>query len=78
MAEDTILLIAIIAIIVIFVLWLYIFLPARMARKRERSVIGWILLFWILSPLWGIIILLVIGDSKKKIIKEVIEELHRD
>lgn len=59
-------------------LWLYIFLPAKMARKRGRSTIGWILLFWIISPLWGIIILLVLGDSKQKIREDIIEELHRN
>lgn len=72
--------IPIIAIIItlILILWLYIFLPARMARKRGRSIIGWILLFWIFSPLWGIIILLVLGDSKKKIREDIIEEIHRN
>ena len=73
MAEETILIIAL-----ILILWLYIFLPAKMARKRGRSTIGWILLFWIISPLWGIIVLLVLGDSKQKIREDIIEELHRN
>ena len=77
MAEETILIIAII-IALILILWLYIFLPAKMARKRGRSTIGWILLFWIISPLWGIIVLLVLGDSKQKIREDIIEELHRN
>ncbi len=77
MAEETIPIIAII-IALILILWLYIFLPAKMARKRGRSTIGWILLFWIISPLWGIIVLLVLGDSKQKIREDIIEELHRD
>ena len=77
MAEETISIIAII-IALILILWLYIFLPAKMARKRGRSVIGWILLFWIISPLWGIIVLLVLGDSKQKIREDIIEELHRN
>lgn len=63
---------------IIVVLWLYIFLPARMARKRGRNAIGWILLFWIISPLWGIIILLVLGDSKRKIRKDIMDELNRN
>lgn len=77
MAEETISIIAII-IALILILWLYIFLPAKMARKRGRSTIGWILLFWIISPLWGIIVLLVLGDSKQKIREEIIEELYRN
>ena len=77
MAEETILIIAII-IALILILWLYIFLPAKMARKCGRSTIGWILLFWIISPLWGIIVLLVLGDSKQKIREDIIEELHRN
>lgn len=77
MAEETIPIIAII-IALILILWLYIFLPAKMVRKRGRSTIGWILLFWIISPLWGIIVLLVLGDSKQKIREDIIEELHRN
>lgn len=77
MAEETISIIVII-IALILILWLYIFLPAKMARKRGRSTIGWILLFWIISPLWGIIVLLVLGDSKQKIREDIIEELHRN
>lgn len=77
MADETISIIAII-IALILILWLYIFLPAKMARKRGRSTIGWILLFWIISPLWGIIVLLVLGDSKQKIREDIIEELHRN
>ncbi len=68
MTEATITIIVII-IAVVFILWLYIFLPAKMARKRGRSAIVWILLFGILSPFWGIILLLAIGDSKQKIEK---------
>lgn len=60
------------------VLGLYIFLPAKMARNRGRSAIGWVLLFWIVSPIWGIIFLLIIGDSKQKIRKDIIEEFHRN
>lgn len=77
MAEETFSIITII-IALIFILWLYIFLPAKMARKRGRSAIGWIFLFWIISPFWGIIVLLVLGDSKQKIREDIKEELHRD
>lgn len=77
MAEETISIIPAI-ILLILILWLYIFLPAKMARKRGRSTIGWVVLFWVISPLWGIIVLLVLGDSKQKIREDIIEELHRN
>ena len=72
--------ISIIAIIIalILILWLYVFLPEKMARKRGRSAIGWVLLFWIISPLWGIIVLFALGDSKQKIREDIMEEFHRN
>ncbi len=63
---------------VLFFLWFYIFLPIKMAKKRGRSELGWVLLFWLISPLWGAILLLVLGDSKEKIIKDLTEEFHQD
>lgn len=77
MNEETVTTIAIIVILILF-LWFYIFLPAKMAKKRGRSSIGWVLLFWIISPLWGIIVLLVLGDSKEKLRKEIMKELHHN
>lgn len=81
MTEESILIIAIIiALIIALALFflLYIFIPAEMASKRGRSVLGWVLLFWIISPFWGIIVLLVLGDSKKKIREDIMEEIHRN
>ena len=68
---------AIMAIAAGVVLILWFFLPASMARKRGRSQIGWVILFWIISPFWGIITLLILGDSKKKICKDLMEELSK-
>ena len=59
-----------------FMMWLLIFLPANMAKKRGRSAIGWVLLFWIITPFWGIIALLVLGDSKRKIRENIMDEFH--
>ena len=64
-------------VVLILWLWLWFFLPASMARKRGRSQIGWVILFWIISPFWGIITLLILGDSKKKICKDLMEELSK-
>lgn len=79
MTEDTlsaILSITLLLIVLIVLLWLYILLPVNMAKKRGRSVAGWIILFWIISPLWGTIALLVLGDSKKKLKEEISKHIH--
>lgn len=73
--ENEVIMIVAIAVVLILCLWIWFFLPASMAKKRGRSQIGWIILFWIISPFWGIIALLILGDSKKKIRKEIMEEL---
>lgn len=54
------------AAIVLFVLWFfYIRLPRKMAIKRGRDPLGWMLVFWAISPFWGAIILLIAGDNKE-------------
>lgn len=68
--------ITLLLIVLIVLLWLYILLPANMAKKRGRSVAGWIILFWIISPLWGTIALLVLGDSKKKLKEDIYKHIH--
>ena len=74
MFEDTFL--TIVSIIILFImsllaLWLYIFLPVSMAKKRGRSALGWVLLFWIISPLWGVILLLILGNKKRRTVKNI-------
>lgn len=58
------------------VFWFMI--PIRMARKRGRSTTGWVVLFWLISPLWGIIALKVLGDSEHKIREDIVNELRRE
>lgn len=67
----------IIALIVglIITIYLWIVIPARMARERGRSEVGWVLLTWCLSPIWTIILLAILGDTKKKIKEDIINEL---
>lgn len=48
-----------------------------MAKKRGRNPVGWILLFLIFNPVVGAILLLIMGDSKKKIKQEIIAELSK-
>lgn len=78
MTEDSITTTISCLLYVFIFLWLYIFLPIKMAKKRGRSELGWVLLFWIISPLWGAILLLVLGDSKEKIRKDLAEEFRQD
>lgn len=64
------------AFLILFLL--YIYLPIRMARRRGRSVWGSLLLFWFTSPLLGIIILLILGDSESKHSEDRYHQYHRD
>ena len=68
----------IVLVAILVVLWLFwIHIPANMARNRGRSALGWVLLAWVLSPLWIIIILLILGDSKEKLSKDIIDQLKQ-
>lgn len=67
-------------VIVVFAIGLflgfYVFLPIAMAMKRGRNPFGWVLLFWLITPFWGVILLLVLGDSKNKICEEIKKEIQ--
>lgn len=77
MSEDGVLILfAILALLFLWYFWVR--LPAQMARKRGRSALGWVLLFWIISPFWGVILLLIVGDSQEKISRDIVEQLKRD
>ena len=68
----------IVSVAILVVLWLFwIHIPASMARNRGRSALGWVLLAWVLPPLWIIIILLILGDSKEKLSKDIIDQLKQ-
>ena len=68
--------IVLIALVGLFVLWLFwVRIPAQMARERGRSALGWVLLTWMLTPLWTIILLLTLGDSDEKIAEDVIRRM---
>lgn len=59
-----------------FIYLLLFYLPRKMAKKRGRSVVGWTILFWILNPFWGAILLLILGDSKEKIKQDILNEIN--
>ncbi|WP_281842857.1 hypothetical protein [Sinisalibacter aestuarii] len=44
-------------------LWLYIFLPADMAARRNRSAFVWVLISLVGSPLLAILLLIALGAS---------------
>ena len=68
--------IVLMAFVGLFVLWFFwVRLPAQMARNRGRSALGWVLLTWVLSPLWSIILLLIVGDSDEKIVENMINRM---
>lgn len=76
--EDILIPILAISFAFLIIYLLFIYLPMKMARKRGRSAFGWILIFWILNPLCGAILLLVLGDSQQKVKEDIIKELNQN
>jgi hypothetical protein len=58
--------------------YLWFIIPARMARKRGRSEVGWVLLAFCISPFWVYILLAILGDTKEKIRQDIINELRNE
>lgn len=50
-------------VMVIFLFWISIWVPATMAAERGRSVLGWLLMTLFFSPVISIIALLVLGPT---------------
>ena len=48
----------------LMIYYIYIGITLRMARKRHRDPLGWVLLSFCISPLLTWIILLIAGDHK--------------
>lgn len=48
---------------VLFFLWLWVIVPAKMAKKRHREPAIWVILSVIASPLVAIVALLAVGDG---------------
>ena len=47
----------------LFVLWLFILLPAGMAKSRGRSAFGWVILSILFSPILACLLLLLLGNN---------------
>ncbi|MBQ8832711.1 MAG: hypothetical protein IJ000_04375 [Paludibacteraceae bacterium] len=63
--------------LVIFAYFWFI-IPARMARKRGRSEVGWVLLGFCISPFWVYILLAILGETKEKIKQDIINEIRNE
>ena len=77
MNESVVLSVLMTLVIAILFVCLYIVLPIMMAKSRGRSAFGWMLLFWFFSPIYGVIALLVLGDSNEKLRREILEEVRQ-
>ena len=66
--DTTATLIGLLAVLLILGAWLGLYvLVAVMAQKRHRSVVLWVLLSIIASPLLIVIILLIVGDDRRSL-----------
>ena len=56
---------AIVALLIGFwlILWLYVLLPAGMARRRNRSAFIWVLISLFGTPILAVLLLLALGNS---------------
>lgn len=62
----------IVGLSIMFLLWIY--LPAKLAKNRGRSALGWVLLSWIITPFLACILLLIVGNSTEKILRDMQQE----
>lgn len=62
---DSLVLLILALVALYLTLWVFIFLPARMAEARGRSAFGWILVSLIFSPVVAVILLLLLGGSRR-------------
>lgn len=45
--------------------WGWFGITCKMAKKRHRDPLGWVLLSFCITPIWVWIILLIVGDKKE-------------
>lgn len=76
--RDTIASIIALVLGLVMMAYLWFIIPARMARKRGRSEVGWVLLGFCISPFWVYILLAILGDTKEKIKRDIIDELRNE
>lgn len=54
----------------LYVYFVCIYITRRMAKKRHRAPLGWVLLSLFVSPFLAWVILLILGDAEDGIIDE--------
>ena len=59
---DTIIGFALILVAFAFAVWIGIYVPATMASNRDRSVVLWVILSLLITPILSILLLWVLGD----------------
>lgn len=61
--------------VITFIIWIaFAFLVGSMAKKRGRSFAGWFLFSLVLSPVIGIIFVLICGETDENRLKRIEEE----
>lgn len=76
--EDNLMLIICLIAGLVITIYLWCVIPARMARKRGRSEVGWVILAWCISPFWVYILLAILGDTKEKIKQDILHEIRNN
>lgn len=61
--SDPVLALLVVLIALYVAVWLFILLPARMARARGRSVVFWVLVSILFSPILACLLLLILGGG---------------
>ena len=62
--EPTFWMILMIVPAVYFCYWIWIGITCKMAHKRNRDPLGWILLSFFITPIWVWILLLIVGNKQ--------------
>ena len=55
--------VAVMIAVLYFCVWLFVFLPADMARARRRDPVIWVFISIVGSPLLAILLLIALGDA---------------
>lgn len=45
--------------------WFWIGITCKMAKKRHRDPLGWVLLSFCITPIWVWVLLLIVGDKRE-------------
>lgn len=69
---DILALIVVLLVLVAFIALCMI--PTSMAKKRGRSQFGWFMFSFLLSPIWGMIILACLGETEERRRRRILEE----